>query len=111
MLPDGTLAAIPDPLQPELPAARVKALPGTWLGIEASQEVGSDFVFTATQENLGKAGSLKLNYGGVSIKKKRRTIPKPESRFTVPGLDHAICSSRDVDRLPVLRPCSGSVRQ
>jgi Prokaryotic dksA/traR C4-type zinc finger len=63
----------------EIPAARVKALPGTWLCIECSKEVGGDFEYTATQENLGKAGSLKLNYGGVSIQKKRRTIrPKAE---------------------------------
>jgi len=59
----------------EIPPARVKALPGTWLCIECSEEVGGDFVYTAVQENLGKAGSLKLNYGGVSsIKKKRRTL-------------------------------------
>ena len=58
----------------EIPPARVRALPGTWLCIDCSEEVGGDFVYTATQENLGKAGSLKLNYGGVSIKKKRRTI-------------------------------------
>jgi RNA polymerase-binding transcription factor DksA len=62
-----------------IPPARVKALPGTWLCIECSQEVGGDFIYTAVQENLGKAGSLKLNYGGVSIKKKRRTLkPKTE---------------------------------
>jgi hypothetical protein len=62
-----------------IPPARVKALPGTWLCIECSAEVGGDFVYTAVQENLGKAGSLKLNYGGVSIKKKRRTLkPKTE---------------------------------
>ena len=63
----------------EIPAARVRALPGTWLCIECSEEVGGDFVYTATQENLGKAGSMKLNYGGVSIKKQRRAIkPKTE---------------------------------
>ena len=62
-----------------IPPARVKALPGTWLCIECSQEVGGDFVYIAVQENLRKAGSLKLNYGGVSIKKKRRTLkPKTE---------------------------------
>ena len=61
-----------------IPPARVKALPGTWLCIECSEDVGGDFVYTATQENLGKAGSLKLNYGGVSIKKHRRVI-KPKS--------------------------------
>jgi hypothetical protein len=56
----------------------VKALPGTWLCLECSEEVGSDFVYTATQQNLGKAGSMKLNYGGVSIQKKRRTIRRKE---------------------------------
>lgn len=59
----------------DIPPARVKALPGTWLCIECSEEVGGDFVLIAKQENLGKAGSLKLNYGGVSITKKRRAIP------------------------------------
>src|SRR5262249_4806224 len=62
----------------EIPAARVRAIPGTWLCIECSQEVGGDFVYTATQQNLGKAGSMKLNYGGVTISKKRRVLPKSE---------------------------------
>ena len=63
-----------------IPSARVKAIPGTWLCIECSEEVGGDYVYTATQQNLGKAGSLKLNYGGVTISKKRRAIPpKDES--------------------------------
>jgi hypothetical protein len=60
-----------------IPPARVKAIPGTWLCLECSREVGGDFVYTATQENLGKAGSLKLNYGGIgSITKKRRELKK-----------------------------------
>ena len=60
-----------------IPPERVKALPGTWLCIECSQENGGDFVYTATQENLGKAGSLKLNYGGIgSITKKRKVFKK-----------------------------------
>jgi len=58
----------------EIPASRVRALPGTWLCIECSQEVGGDFVYVATQENLAKAGSMKKNYGGISITKKRRAI-------------------------------------
>ena len=52
-----------------IPAARVKAVPGTILCLQCSEEVGGDFVYTARQENLGKAGSLKLNYGGVSMTK------------------------------------------
>ena len=59
-------------------AARVKALPGTWLCLECSEEVGGDFQYTATQENLGKAGSLKLNYGGVKISKRRRTLRRKD---------------------------------
>lgn len=60
----------------EIPAARVEALPGTWLCIECSEEVGGEFVLIARQENLGKAGSLKLNYGGVSVERKRRVLPR-----------------------------------
>jgi hypothetical protein len=58
----------------EIPAARVEAIPGTWLCIECSQEVGGDFVYIATQQSLAKEGSMKRNYGGVSITKKRRNI-------------------------------------
>jgi hypothetical protein len=61
-----------------IPPARVKALRGTWLCLECSEEVGGDFVYIAKQENLGKAGSLKLNYGGVTITKKRRKIRKKD---------------------------------
>lgn len=32
----------------------------------------------AKQENLGKAGSMKLNDGGVSVERKRRTLHKKE---------------------------------
>jgi hypothetical protein len=63
-----------------IPPARVKAIPGTWLCIECSEEVGGDFVLIAKQENLGKAGSLKLNYGGVTVAKKRRTIRRNDER-------------------------------
>ena len=62
-----------------IPPARVKAIPGTLLCFECSEEVGGDFIYTARQENLGKAGSLKLNYGGVSITKKRRRIQKKDA--------------------------------
>jgi hypothetical protein len=66
-----------EPCDAVIPPERVKALPGTWLCIQCSEEVGGDFVYTATQENLGKAGSLKLNYGGIgAIKKKRKVLPR-----------------------------------
>lgn len=59
----------------DIPAGRLKALPGTWLCVACSQEVGGDFVYTAVQLNLGKTGSLKLNYGGVSVHKRRKALP------------------------------------
>jgi hypothetical protein len=57
-----------------IPPARIKAIPGTWLCIQCSEEVGGDFEYTATQLSLAKEGSMKRNYGGVSITKKRRNI-------------------------------------
>ncbi len=64
----------------DIPPARVKALPGTWLCIECSEEVGGDFRYTATPESLGKVGSMKRNYGGVTIQKKRKVIhPKKKA--------------------------------
>lgn len=62
-----------------IPAARVKALPGTFLCIECSEDVGGEFVLVAKQENLGKAGSMKLNYGGVTVTQKRKELPKNET--------------------------------
>jgi hypothetical protein len=63
----------------EIPAERVEALPETRLCIQCSQEIGSDFVTVLKQENLGKAGSLKKNYGGVRLVKHRRRIqPKDQ---------------------------------
>lgn len=62
--------------QAEIPAERVEALPETRLCVRCSQDVGSDFVVSVTQENVGKSGSLKKNYGGVHIQKRRRRIER-----------------------------------
>lgn len=59
-----------------IPAARVRALPHTFLCLECSEETGGETVLVAKQENLGKAGSLKLNYGGVSVTTKLKDLPK-----------------------------------
>jgi hypothetical protein len=58
-----------------IPAARVKALPDTRLCIECSEEVGGEFVYSAALVSLAKEGSMKRNYGGVSVQKKRRKLP------------------------------------
>jgi Prokaryotic dksA/traR C4-type zinc finger len=63
----------------EIPAARIAVLPETRLCIECSEEVGSDFEVSVSAESIGKAGSLKKNYGGINVRKRRRPItPKEE---------------------------------
>lgn len=62
----------------EIPEERLEALPETRLCLTCSQEVGGDFIVTFSQENIGKTGSLKKNYGGVNIHKTRRRIAPKE---------------------------------
>jgi hypothetical protein len=57
-----------------IPLQRIEALPETRLCVQCSKAVGSDFETTVVSENLGKTGSLKKNYGGINVKKKRRKI-------------------------------------
>jgi hypothetical protein len=55
-------------------AERVEAIPETRLCVEHARQIvkyGGEFRVTATQESLGKAGSLKRNYGGISTQKTR----------------------------------------
>jgi hypothetical protein len=55
-------------------AERVEAIPETRLCLEHSRLIGKyggEFLVTATQESLGKVGSLKRNYGGISTQKTR----------------------------------------
>ncbi len=62
-----------------IPPGRLEALPETRLCLQCSEEIGGDFEVRIVQENLGKAGSLKKNYGGISISKRRRQIePRSE---------------------------------
>jgi hypothetical protein len=63
----------------EIPAERLEILPETRLCVACSKAVGGEFDITIVTENLAKVGSLKKNYGGVSIRKRRRRIePLPE---------------------------------
>jgi hypothetical protein len=55
-------------------AERVEAIPETRLCGEHARLIvkyGGEFLVTATQESLGKAGSLKRNYGGIVTRKTR----------------------------------------
>jgi ribosome-binding protein aMBF1 (putative translation factor) len=60
------------PIDPQ----RIEILPETRLCVEHARSIGKfggEFLVTATQASLGKGGSLKKNYGDVSIQKKRNT--------------------------------------
>jgi hypothetical protein len=56
----------------EIPSERLEAVPGTELCVKCSAEVGGEWEYMAIEENLAKAGSLKKNYGGVTIHKRRK---------------------------------------
>jgi hypothetical protein len=55
-------------------AERVEAIPETRLCVEHARMIGKyggEFLVTATRESLGKAGSLKKNYGDITTQKTR----------------------------------------
>jgi hypothetical protein len=55
---------------------RIEVVPATRLCVEHAKMIGKyggEFIVTGTQASLGKEGSLKKNYGDVSIHKKRNT--------------------------------------
>lgn len=65
----------------EIPEARLKALPETELCIGCSEAVGGDFIVTATYERTNKPGSMKVNYGSLTVVKRRRQIvPLPNKK-------------------------------
>ena len=55
---------------------RAEAIPDTRLCTEHGREIarfGGEFVISAEQERTSKAGSLKLNYGGITTARSRNT--------------------------------------
>jgi hypothetical protein len=46
----------------------------TGLCVVCSEAVGGEWEYIAIEEHIGKVGSLKRNYGGVGIYKRRRRI-------------------------------------
>jgi RNA polymerase-binding transcription factor DksA len=58
-----------------IPTERVEALPETRVCVKCAQALGgSEFELTIVSENLAKIGSLKKNYGGISVQKRRKEI-------------------------------------
>jgi hypothetical protein len=60
----------------EIPVERIEALPETEICVGCSREIGGEFEIRAVPENLSKTGSLKKNYGGWTIEKRRRQIER-----------------------------------
>ncbi len=55
---------------------RIEAVPETRLCVEHARKIGKyggEFIVTGMQASLGKGGSLKKNYGDVSVERKRNT--------------------------------------
>ncbi len=58
----------------EIPQERMEIIPDTELCVEhaqAIQKLGGEFKLIGIQGNIGKAGSLKKNYGDVDVKKNK----------------------------------------
>lgn len=62
----------------EIPTERVEALPETRLCVKCSQDIGGEHDVTIVSENMAKTGSLKKNYGGWTIQKKRKPLKPKE---------------------------------
>ncbi len=61
-----------EPIDPE----RLEIVPETRLCVEHARQVvqfGGEFKATATQTSIGKSGSLKKNYGDVTVERWRNT--------------------------------------
>ena len=61
-----------------IPAERLEAIPETEICVTCSAEVGGEFKLVAVTERTSKPGSLKLNYGGITIKKMRKPLRPKE---------------------------------
>jgi ribosome-binding protein aMBF1 (putative translation factor) len=62
---------------------RVEAIPETRLCTEHAKMIaryGGEFTLSSTQESLGKVGSLKKNYGGITPEKTRNAKAMEQMR-------------------------------
>ena len=61
-----------------IPAGRLEALPETQICVKCSEEIGGEFDMYFTEDNVSKVGSMKKNYGSLTVKKIRRHIQKKD---------------------------------
>jgi hypothetical protein len=60
----------------EIPRERAEGLPNTRLCIQCVKELGGEFDTKFEDEQLSKRGSIKKNYGSMSIKRTRRKVDR-----------------------------------
>jgi hypothetical protein len=58
----------------EIPPARLKAIPDTFLCVKCSEKTGGEFELEVTVSNTGKAGSLKKTGQDVEIRRQRKPL-------------------------------------
>src|ERR1700723_2620201 len=71
---------------------RVEAIPETRLCSEHAKMIakyGGEFTLSSTQESLGKVGSLKKNYGGITPEKTRNAKALEQLRRELAGAGEA----------------------
>jgi hypothetical protein len=59
-----------------IPSERLAVLPNTRLCVQCSAALGGEERRIGIPENLSKAGSLKKNYGGVTVLTIQRRMPR-----------------------------------
>lgn len=58
----------------EIPVDRIEVLPDTTICTKCSQAIGGEYRLEIVPDSVGKASSMKKNYGVYSMKKTRKTI-------------------------------------
>ena len=58
----------------EIPAARLKAIPDTWVCVECSEDIGGEFELKVTISGTAKAGSLKVTGQEVAVERQRKPL-------------------------------------
>ena len=58
----------------EIPQARLKAMPDTFVCVPCSEKTGGEFELEVTHSSTGKAGSLKKTGEDVAIRRKRKPL-------------------------------------
>ncbi|QOV91213.1 TraR/DksA C4-type zinc finger protein [Humisphaera borealis] len=61
-----------------IPPERIEILPDTRLCVACSQAVGGEFQISFVAENLAKSGTMKKNYGAISMKKTRKPVRRAQ---------------------------------